>query len=49
MSNKKIVYLLGAGAMLDFDGPQTSTLTNAYKSIVQKSEYNGIIDILNQT
>lgn len=47
--NNKIVYLLGAGAMLDFGAPTTKNLTDDYKLIVQNGDYKEIIDILNQT
>lgn len=49
MSNKKIVYLLGAGAMLDFDGPKTGTLSNECASIVKDCGFSGIIESLDKT
>ena len=34
---EKIVYLLGAGAMIDFGGPTTNELTEECKGIVKDS------------
>lgn len=48
MSNK-IVYLLGAGAMIDFKAPSTKSLTDDFKSIVNKSGFSVIINILDNT
>ena len=47
--NNKIVYLLGAGAMLDFGAPTTHCLTEECKSILQNKDFNGIIDLLDKT
>lgn len=46
---KKIVYLLGAGAMIDFGGPTTSYLTDECKKIVENSVLEKIIDLLDKT
>lgn len=51
MLNKKekIVYLLGAGAMIDFGGPATSYLTEECKKKVKDSILKEIIDLLDKT
>ena len=46
---KKIVYLLGAGAMLDFDGPKTSELTDICVVVLKKYSCEGILTSLDAT
>ncbi|MBO7286670.1 MAG: SIR2 family protein [Bacteroidales bacterium] len=51
MLNKKekIVYLLGAGAMIDFGGPTTNELTEECKDIVKDSVLKDILPLLDET
>ena len=43
---KRVVYLLGAGAMIDFDGPSTSCLTDICSDIIKKHHCEGVLTSL---
>lgn len=42
----KTVYLLGAGAMIDFGGPKTASLTSDCRNIVEESSAKDIITLI---
>ena len=46
---KRIVYLLGAGAMIDFDGPKTCELTVLCANILKKHHCESILSSLDAT
>jgi hypothetical protein len=45
----RVVYLLGAGAMIDFDGPKTSELTDICADVFKKHNCKGILSSLDAT
>lgn len=47
-NRKKIVYLLGAGAMIDFGGPKTSKLTSLIKDELIKCGYSEVLVALDE-
>ena len=46
---KRVVYLLGAGAMIDFDGPPTCEITDICADVLKKHHCEGILSSLDAT
>ena len=46
---KRVVYLLGAGAMIDFGGPKTCELTNMCIDVLNNNQGEGILSSLDKT
>lgn len=46
---KRVVYLLGAGAMIDFDGPSTSELTKLCSNLLKDHHCDSILSVLSST